>query len=423
MARRKRRNHAPMESDPIAGLALGLAIILLAAKTAGDVALRLGAPAVVGELLVGVALAAIPVPFLQELGQSPAVDALSRLGAMILVFEVGLVLTVREVLDVGVTSVVVAVTGTLLTFLLGWSLAAWLLRGQPGHVPIFVGAAITATSIGITARVLKDLGQTRTREARIVLGAAVLDDVIGLVVLTVVSGWIATKTGVAANAPSLPAVVGKSIAVLGLSLAIGMKVAPGIFEWAARLKSDGALVAVGLAFCFGLAWAASMVGLAAIIGAFTAGLIVEEMHSQRFVARGERTLSTLIEPIASFLVPVFFVVMGMRTRMDVFREPWVLAFALGLTLAAVLGKLGAGLAVGSRSDGLSVGIGMVPRGEVSLIFASLGLSLGAIDGRIYSSLVVVVVLTTLVTPGMLKWSLRRRERAALRAPTSPGGVS
>ena len=406
-------------TDPIAGLALGLAVILVAAKTAGHLALRVGAPAVLGELLVGIALAAVPVPFLQGLGQLPAIDTLSRLGALILVFEVGLVLTVREIVDVGVASIAVAVVGTALTFVLGWSASALLLRGQPGYVPIFVGAAITATSIGITARVLKDLGQARTKEARIVLGAAVLDDVIGLVVLTVVSGWIATKTmGAAPSEPSLPMVVGKSVLFLALAIALGMWLAPRLFEWAARLKSDGALVAVGLAFCFGLSWAACMVGLAAIIGAFTAGLIVEETHSQRFVARGERTLAALIEPISSFLVPVFFVVMGMRTHIDVFRSPAVLLFALGLTVAAVLGKLGAGLVVGKRGDGFSVGIGMIPRGEVSLVFASLGLSLGVIDASIYSSLVVVVILTTLVTPGMLKWSLRRRAAAAAQASTS-----
>jgi Kef-type K+ transport system membrane component KefB len=410
--------------DPIAGLALGLAVILVAAKTAGHVALRVGAPAVLGELLVGIALAAAPIPFLRELGQSPAIDTLSRLGALILVFEVGLVLTVREILDVGVASILVAVVGTALTFVFGWSASALLLRGEPSYVPVFVGAAVTATSIGITARVLKDLGQARTREARIILGAAVLDDVIGLVVLTVVSGWIATKTaGGAAQAPSMVVVVGKSVAFLGLATALGMWIAPRLFAWAAGLKSDGALLAVGLAFCFALSWAASKVGLAAIIGAFTAGLIVEEMHSQRFVARGERTLAALVEPISSFLVPVFFVVMGMRTRVDVFRQPAVLVFALGLTFAAILGKLGAGLVVGKRGDGLVVGIGMLPRGEVSLVFASLGLSLGVIDAGIYSSLVVVVILTTLVTPALLKWSLRRREAAALRAPTSPGSAT
>ncbi len=413
-------------TDPIAGLALGLTVILVAAKTAGHVAIRVGAPAVLGELLVGIALAAVPgVPFLHAIGQSPEIDTLSRLGALLLVFEVGLVLTVREILDVGVSSILVAVVGTAATFVLGWSLSAWLLSGQPSHVPVFVGAAVTATSIGITARVLKDLGQAPTREARIVLGAAVLDDIIGLVVLTVVSGWIASKTvGAAASAPSVAVVVGKSVAFLGLSIVLGMRLAPRLFEWAARLRSDGALVAVGLAFCFGLSWAASVMGLAAIIGAFAAGLIVEESHSQRFVARGERTLAVLIEPIASFLVPVFFVVMGMRTRLEVFRQPAVLVFALGLTLAAILGKLGAGLSVGKRADGLSIGIGMIPRGEVSLVFASLGLSLGAIDSSIYSSLVVVVILTTLVTPAMLKWSLRRRRDAELsRAPTSPGNAA
>ena len=399
----------PADMDPIAGLALGLAVLLVAAKTAGHVAMRLGAPAVLGELLVGVALAAVPLPFLRELGQVPAIDTLSRLGALILVFEVGLTLTVRDILGVGFAAVSVAVVGTVLSFALGWSVSAWLLHGQAGYVHVFVGAAITATSIGITARVLQDLGQTTTREARIILGAAVLDDVIGLVVLTLVSAWIATKTGASAAHPTSPVlVVGKSIAFLGLAIGLGVRIVPRVFAWAARLESSGALLAIGLSFCFLLSWVASLVGLAAIIGAFTAGLIVEEAHSEGFVARGERSLQALVEPVSSFLVPVFFVVMGMRTRVEVFRDPQAVALALALTAVAILGKLGAGFSIGKAGDGVIVGIGMIPRGEVVLVFASLGLSLGVIDATVTSSLVVVVMLTALVTPPLLSWSLRRR---------------
>jgi Kef-type K+ transport system membrane component KefB len=405
----------PMElagSDPIASLALGLAIILAVAKIAGHFALRLGAPAVLGELLAGILLGNLPVPFLHDLAGSAGVDMLARFGAMILVFEVGLQLTIREVFEVGVPSILVAVIGTVVTFVFGFGASAALLGVRPATVPIFLGAALTATSIGITARVLKDLGHTRTREARIVLGAAVLDDVIGLVVLTVVSGFVLGGGAAGHEQPAIGLVVGKSVAFLAVALFLGARLSPRMFELAARLKSDGALMAVGLSFCFFLAWAASMVGLAAIIGAFTAGLIIEESHSKSFVARGERSLAELVEPLSSFLVPIFFVIMGMRTHLGVFRDPSAVVFALVLTGAAIVGKLACAAGAG-RANRLAVAVGMMPRGEVCLVYASLGF----LDAKAYSSLVMVVVVTTLLTPAALKWSFRRGElaRATARA--------
>jgi Kef-type K+ transport system membrane component KefB len=221
--------HAGAAVDPIAGLALGLALLLVAAKVAGHVAIRLGAPAVLGELVVGILLGNLaPSGFVHDLAASSGVETLARLGVMILVFEVGLELTLREVLDVGVAAIMVAVLGTSATFALGWAASRALLPGAPSEIPIFLGAALTATSIGISARVLKDLGRTRTREARIIIGAAVVDDVIGLVVLTVVSGWILAKTsgGGGSSASAVAIVAGKSVAFLGVAIFVGSKVAP-----------------------------------------------------------------------------------------------------------------------------------------------------------------------------------------------------
>jgi Kef-type K+ transport system membrane component KefB len=182
----------------------------------------------------------------------------------------------------------------------------------------------------------------------------------------------------------------------------------------ARLQTRSALVVVGLAFCFLLAWVADAIGLAPMVGAFTAGLVLEEDQWREFLDRGERGLDQEIEPLNAFLVPLFFALLGLRTDLGVFLDPGALALALGVTVAAILGKLACGLGAARGSNRLAVSLGMVPRGEVSLVFASLGLTLGeagnpVIDHRAYSALVVMVVLTTLLTPIGLKWSFARRK--------------
>jgi Kef-type K+ transport system membrane component KefB len=196
------------------------------------------------------------------------------------------------------------------------------------------------------------------------------------------------------------------------SLALGVWLSPKLFHLASHLRSRGVLLATGLSFCFLLSWLAGLVGLAPIVGAFAAGLILEDLHYKDFVDRGEHTLEELVHPIAGFLVPVFFVLMGMRTDLRAFADPSVLVLAGVLIIAAVLGKQACSLGVSGRFDRLSVGIGMVPRGEVGLIFANVGLSLTlagkpVIDGALYSAIVVMVIVTTLLTPPALKWSLLR----------------
>ncbi len=410
-------------TDPAAHLGLLLAVILVAAKVGSELATRLKQPAVLGELVVGMVLGSLP--WLRDFGSDPAVDVLARLGVLLLLFEVGLESTVRDVLEVGTAAARVAVLGTVATLALGWAVAAWLMPSSPMATHAFVGAAITATSVGITARVFKDLGRTRSSEARTILGAAVLDDVFGLIVLALVSGSI---TRASAGEPGPPSAASwlwlgvKTLGFLALAVLVGVKATPKIFAAVARLRTSGALLAFGLAFCFFLAWAAAAMDLAPIVGAFAAGLVLEELHSARFVARGERSLSQLIEPISSFLVPIFFVVMGIRADIRVFLEPATLLLAVALTGAAVLGKLACSLGVPRGVNRLTVAIGMMPRGEVSLSFASLGMTLAplgvpVLDRRGYSALVAVVVLTAVLTPTALKWSFSNKPRERQAAGT------
>jgi Kef-type K+ transport system membrane component KefB len=206
-------------------------------------------------------------------------------------------------------------------------------------------------------------------------------------------------------------IAGKALVFLVVALALGVALAGRVYRLAARLRTPGVLLALSLSFCFALAWAADAIGLASIVGAFAAGLVLEKQHSHGFVARGERPLDELLQPIASFLVPVFFVVMGVRTELRVFGDPSVLVLAASLSLVAIASKQAGALGVRERGvDRLLVGIGMVPRGEVGLIFANvgLGLSIGGrplIDASLFAAVVVVVIVTTLVTPPLLKWRL------------------
>jgi Kef-type K+ transport system membrane component KefB len=411
--------------DPIASLILSLALILVAAKVGGHLAAKIGQPHVLGELGVGVLLGNLALAGysgLDHLKADASLDMLARLGVIVLMFQIGLESTVRQMMKVGLSSLLVATFGVAGPFALGWLVGIWLLPDAGVYAHIFLGAALTATSVGITARVLKDLGRSKTTEARIILGAAVIDDVQGLIVLAAVIGAVeaANIGGSLSNMAVVWLVVKASVFLFG-SLALGVYLSPRLFALASRLDASGVLLAVGLAFCFVLAWLADRAGLAPIVGAFAAGLILEDPDYRIFVERGEHPLEHLIEPVASFLVPVFFVVMGVRTDLRVFADSRVLVLAAALTVAAVAGKQMCALGVvGKGLDGLSVGIGMVPRGEVGLIFANIGLTLvvggqPVINQSIFSALVVMVMLTTVMTPPALKWSFRRLSTAPRRS--------
>ncbi|MDP1916895.1 MAG: cation:proton antiporter [Myxococcales bacterium] len=414
-------------SDPAAPIVLALAIILVLAKVGGDLASRFKQPAVLGELLVGVllgnlsllteAITGTPLRYFETISTDLHLDMLSRLGVIILLFEVGLESTVGQMMKVGLSALLVATVGVVTPFALGWLASMWLLPTHSVYVHIFIGATLTATSVGITARVLQDLGKSQLTESRIILGAAVIDDVMGLVILAVVTGVIgAANAGTTLAVSDIAITLLKAVGFLVGSLVIGRWLSPRMFHIASLLKARMVLLAFGLGFCFLLSWLADFIGLAPIVGAFAAGLILEDVHYQDIKDRDHHTLEELIHPISYFLVPIFFVLMGMRTDLKAFVAPGVLSLAGVLVVVAIGGKLVAGLgALGKGIDRLSIGIGMVPRGEVGLIFASIGAGLTikgekVVDASVFSAVVVMVIVTTMMTPPFLKWSMSRGEK-------------
>jgi len=415
-------------NDPVIPVVLALAIILAVAKIGGDLATRIGQPSVLGELLAGVILGSLDlvgVIWFDAIKSNATVDILARLGVIILLFEVGLESTVRDMMKVGLPSLFVALLGIVAPFALGWAVGVLLLPDRSIYVHAFLGATLTATSVGITARVLRDLGRSQTPEARVILGAAVIDDVLGLVILAVVGGIIAAAdSGRQLSSGQVFWVLGKSVLFLFGALVLGIKLSPRFFGLASRLRGGGVLLASALIFCFGLSYLAAAVGLAPIVGAYAAGLILEKVHVRDFANRGEQQLEQLVQPIATFLVPVFFVLMGMHVDLRAFGRGEVLGLAALLTAAAIVGKQACSLgAVGRPLDGLSIGIGMIPRGEVGLIFANIGLGLSVAGERIvdqgtFSAVVIMVIVTTMATPPALKWSLGR---ASARRTSSTWG--
>jgi Kef-type K+ transport system membrane component KefB len=420
---------AAAHADPAAPVAFALAIFLVAARLGGHVASRFGQPAVLGELLAGVALGGLDLVGLRwfaDIETNAIIDTLARIGAVILLFEVGLESTVAEMVKVGARALLVAVVGIIAPFALGWGVSALLLPDRSIYVHAFLGATLTATSVGITARVLRDLDRSKTAEARIILGAAVIDDVLGLVILAVVTGAIATADhGSSLSLVDTALVLVKALGFLVGALAFGWFVAPRLFTAASRLTGRGVLLTFSVALCFAMGYAAATIGLAPIVGAYAAGLIIEDEHLRGFGDRGKQQLELLVQPLSTILVPVFFVLMGMHVDLAAFARLEVLQLAALLTLAAIIGKQACALGViGQPIDGLSVGIGMMPRGEVGLIFANIGLGMrlagqAIVDQGIFSAVVIVVMVTTLVTPPALKWSFSRARTSGANVERKP----
>jgi Kef-type K+ transport system membrane component KefB len=377
-------------------LLIALVVIWLAAKLAAEGMERIGQTAVLGELIAGVLIGPGVLGLVHE---SEVIHALAELGVLILLFEVGLECDLARLLKAGPQAILVAVVGVVVPFVAGFGLMRWL--GHPMLVAVFVGATLTATSVGITARVLADLGRLQDPAASVVLGAAVVDDILGLITLAVVTG-IATTGRVSPGGIALLGV--KSVVFLAVAVFIALRRAPMLVGVIARLRARGALVVSALAFALALAAASEWIGLAAIIGAFAAGLILSrtEPHAQ---------IEERIKPVADLLVPIFFVTVGMKVepaQLNPLADDAQLGLALVVTLLAIASKLVAGLAVyqpGVRR--WPIGVGMVPRGEVGLIFAGAGLAAGVVGPSLYSALVVVVMLTTFVAPPWLKVLYRR----------------
>jgi Kef-type K+ transport system membrane component KefB len=407
---------------PVMQVLLGLIVILLAAKLGGDLFERINQPAVLGELVLGMVvgnLHLIGINALEPFKQDITLEVLAQIGVIILLFEVGLETTVQEMMGVGVASFLVATIGVIAPFFLGWGVGWIFLPEANPLVHVFIGATLTATSVGITARVLKDIGKIDTKESKIILGAAVIDDILGLIILAVVAGIITAAASGSSEGIGIGQVawiIGKAGLFIVGAIVIGSVVLPHYFKFGFRLRGKGVFLSFCLLVCFLLSFVAGEIGLAPIVGAFAAGLILDKVQYRNFTDAGEHRIQELVEPIGTFLVPVFFVSMGMAVDLRTFARVEILGFASVLTLAAILGKQVCGLAIFERGiDRLSIGLGMIPRGEVGLIFAGIGAKMmlegePVVSASTYSAVVIMVIVTTLVTPPVLKASMLRLDR-------------
>ncbi|USF88495.1 cation:proton antiporter [Candidatus Endoriftia persephone] len=443
--------------DPVAPVIFGVTLILIAALIGRYTARQLKQPSVLGELVMGVVLGNLlhfagfelmsvlregvgctelsglvmsglsleqavqqlvgpeyAAGFLQVvsgphgreyLSVAQAVDVFSRYGVIFLLFHIGLDTCVAQLQRVGGDSLRVALIGVLAPFALGFLVTWWLTPDAPHTQHMFLGATLGATSIGITARVLQDLGQSRSGVAQVVVGAAVMDDVLGLVMLAIVSGIVVT------GSIELDEIL-RIILLASLFIASVLLLGPHIIRALIRLLRHMEVVEAKLfipfVFVMTLAWLANLVGLATIVGAFAAGLLMLDSHFQAWgdYRKHKYSIKELFAPLEAILVPIFFVLMGIQVKLESFLDPQVLLLSAGLTLVAVLGKLVAGLGVmGADRRRLAVGIGMMPRGEVGLVFASIGISLNVIDKAMFSAVLMMVMVTTLATPPLLKWAL------------------
>ncbi len=381
-------------------LALSLVVILATAKVVGELCERLHQPAVLGELLVGVLIGPHVLGWVPN---SEIIRLLAEIGAVLLLFEVGLESDLSEFIRVKTAALGVAVVGIVVPMSLGYALSMGLgLHGRGDVVPLFMAAVLAVTSTGITARVMKDLGRLNSSEARVILGAAIVDDVLGLVLLATVVE-IASSGRISVSNAVLTALL--AIVFLVGAVVIGILIAPQALRIVRLMRTRGVLITWALVFCLFLAWSAEQVHLAAIVGAFAAGLVLAKTEDRAHI-------EDRIRPLADIFVPIFFVWLGFAVQPRVFNplapEGWHALMITGaLFVVAVVGKIVSGYAaVIPAINRFAVGLGMVPRGEVGLIFASLGLSIGIIDEALYAVTAAVVLLTTVVVPPLLKTAMR-----------------
>ncbi len=393
-----------------------LAFVWIAAKLGGECALRLKLPSVAGELGIGLALGALHRlhPGFPSLAGNPSMDLLGNLGVIVLMFAVGLESTLPQMMKVGLPSLRVAVLGVLAPMGMGLAGAFLLLpAGTPFLVDLFIGACLCATSIGISAQVLKERGAGRSPEGRVIVGAAVIDDILGLLVLTAVAGAVAAA-GAGGGLPwgQLGLKLGLALGFLGVAFTLGRFATPHLFRLANRFRSEQVLLPMALGFAFLLAWLGSLAGLAAIVGAYAAGLILEPAHIQMLEDRELHRLEELIQPLVVVLAPLFFVLMGARVDLAVLLAPRTLLLAGVLAVLGVAGKYLAGYAASGGLRAPVIGWGMVPRGEVGLIFVATGSALqlngqALLSASVQAAIVGAILLTTMAGPLGLAWSLRR----------------
>jgi len=447
----------PEHSDPIAAVILGVTSILFFAILGRFAARKLRQPSVLGELLMGVILgnlgyyfgsdliillrqgpeifdifqltmtgqtmeeAAIAcisgggVATILDVLQGPhslelvqmahAVDVFSRYGVIFLLFLVGLDTSLDEMRQVGRNSMQVAISGMLLPFILGFVTIRTFMPELSLNTDLFIGATLGATSVGITARVLQDINKQKSTEARLILGAAVIDDILGLLMLSIVSGIVVS--GGVEIAEILLVILLATVFLAGAVL-IGPYFLRIVVRYLCNLDIVEAKMFTSYFFVMVLAWMANLVGLATIVGAFTAGLVLQESYFKncRIIPNKPYTIKDLIMPLEVILVPIFFVLMGIQVKLETFLDPQVILAAGGLLFAAVIGKVAAGYFAGKSANRLAVGFGMMPRGEVGLLFAAIGKTLGVIDDYLFSVIVLMVIVTTLIAPPLLKATMQ-----------------
>lgn len=447
--------------DPVAPVIFWLTLIFLFGVMGRYAALKLNQPGVLGELLMGVLLgnicyffgvqlfvvlregsavfnimrdlltglplrdaveATIPDPFyaktvIHALSSSQGVeiikvayvvDIFSRYGVIFLLFMVGLESSITELKHTGRESFLVAVIGVVAPILLGLLVTYFILPKSTFATELFVAATLSATSVGITARVLKEMNKLKTREARTILGAAMIDDILGLVILAIVSSLVIS--GIVSFS-----VVSQIIILALVFFAGSLWIGPIVLRKAVKIFSFlepwEAKLCIAFLFVMSLAWLATLVQLASIIGAFAAGIII---HDGFFDTRERKTtlgIKELVAPLEALLVPLFFMLIGIQVKIESFFNIEVLVIALGLITAAILGKLISGLGGNSKDDRFLIGIGMLPRGEVGLVFASIGRTLGVISDQLFAAIILMVIVTTFMTPLWLKKRYEQRMKA------------
>jgi Kef-type K+ transport system membrane component KefB len=427
----------------LAGVLLSLIVIHLASKVGGEICVRFNLPPVLGELLGGVVIgvsalrliifpggeleanASLVINLLQSTAglspaaaasvfeqQSEAISVLSEIGVILLLFEIGLESSLTELLKVGIQAAIVAVVGVAAPFAGGVAGMIYIFHAPP-IAAIFAAAALTATSIGITAKVLSQIGRINTPEGQIIIGAAILDDILGLIVLAVVSGL--GQTGKIDVGGIFYLIITASAFLVG-SIILGRALTPFLAKIVDTLQTRGQLIVVSLIFAFSLAYVATAIHLEGILGSFAAGLVLAETEKREGIV-------TDLTPLADAVVPIFFVVVGARTDLSVLnpidpvnREG--LLIALFLILVAVVGKAITGLVVFGKPgiNRLAIGVGMIPRGEVGLIFVSVGASSGILPSATQAGVVVMVIFTTFLAPPLLRLVFKD---PPLKTPNAP----
>lgn len=341
---------------------------------------------------------------------SHTVDVFSRYGVIFLLFLVGLESSIDEMRQVRGDSLRVALTGMLCPVALGFVAMRLLVPEIDSNTDIFVAATLSATSIGITASVLKELNQLQRHETRIILGAAVIDDILSLIMLAVVSGIVVSGSFALTDFLKITLL---STAFLVGSIVLGPRLLTVAIGLVHHMNLAEAKLFISFLFVMLLAWLATLVGLATIVGAFTAGLILQDAYFTYWGAPKNHSynIKELVAPLEAIMVPIFFVLMGIQVKLDSIANIDALFIAVVLLIAAIIGKLLSGLGARKPANRSLVGIGMMPRGEVGLIFVSIGKTLNVIDDLLFSAIVIMIIVTTLITPPLLKWKLKKTDEA------------